>query len=661
MPKAREPRFRPSHGQRPIARGPRRNLEKKAAIRAALEGAAPIAPPERLRDLEVPASAVAVEEPTVQPAVSGVVIPPTMVVSELAQRLGVGPVDVLRELVKMGVMVSINQSVDYETAALVASELGIETRPEEEALPPAKEDRLVEAAPAAKEALWEEEEASVLKPRAPVVTILGHVDHGKTSLLDAIRQTNVTAREAGGITQHIGAYQVEKTNRKITFLDTPGHEAFTAMRARGAKVTDIAVLVVAADDGVQPQTVEAIAHARAANVPIVVALNKIDKPDANLDNVKSQLADQGVTIEEYGGETPLVPVSAKTKQGIDDLLDVILLVADIGALKANPDRAAVGTVIEAHLDKGRGPVATVLVQNGSLERGEIVVAGKTFGKVRAMIDDKGRKVGRAEPSRPVEILGLPEVPEAGDIFRVVADEKSARATVLAHERARSRVIGAEAPTSLEELFAKVKEGRAKELKLVLKADVQGSLEAIRGALAKLPQEEVALNLIHAAVGDITESDVNLAAAAGAVVIGFNDRSDVAARRAADSTGVEVRVYKVIYELLDEVQRALTGMLEPEMIESVLGHAEVRQLFRAGKTTIAGCFVADGVVQRSARARVLRGGERVFDGLIASLRRVKDDVREVRAGLECGLVLENFNEVAVGDVVEAFALQPKPRA
>ncbi len=660
MPKAREPRFRPSHGQRPIARAPRRNLQKKAAIRAALEGTAPVAPLARLHALEVPATAVAVEEPT-QPAVSGVVLPKAIVVSQLAQRLGVRPVDVLKELVKMGVMVSINQSVDYETAALVASELGLETRPEEETLPVAATKTLVEAAPAAKEALWEEEDSSVLKPRAPVVTILGHVDHGKTSLLDAIRQTNVTAREAGGITQHIGAYQVEKSNRKITFLDTPGHEAFTAMRARGAKVTDIAVLVVAADDGVQPQTVEAIAHARAANVPIVVALNKIDKPDANPDNVKAQLADQGVTIEEYGGDTPLVPVSAKSKQGLEDLLDVILLVADIGTLRANPDRAAIGTVIEAHLDKGRGPVATVLVQNGSLERGDIVVAGRTFGKVRAMIDDKGRKVGRAEPSRPVEILGLPEVPEAGDILRVVRDEKAARAVVMTNERARSRPVGAAAPTSLEELFAKVKEGKAKELKLVLKADVQGSLEALRGALAKLPQEEVGLNIIHAAVGDITESDVNLAAAAGAVVIGFSNRIDVAARRAAEATGVEVRVYKVIYELLDEVQRAITGMLEPEMVESVLGHAEVRQLFRAGKTTIAGSYVADGVLQRSARARVLRGGERAFDGLIASLRRVKDDVREVRAGIECGLVLENFNDVAVGDVIEAYALQPKPRA
>jgi translation initiation factor IF-2 len=663
MPKAREPRFRPSHGQRPVARGPRRNLEKKAAIRAALEGRGPAEAPEKLRELEVPEAAIAVQEAPAAPVQSGVALPKSIVVSELAQRLGVGPVDVLKELVQMGVMVSINQSVDYETATLVASELGVETRPEEEAVPVAEEETVAEPilGAATKVALWEEEDESVLKARPPVVVIMGHVDHGKTSLLDAIRQTNVTAQEAGGITQHIGAYQVEKNGRKITFLDTPGHEAFTAMRARGAKVTDVAVLVVAADDGVQPQTIEAISHARAADVPIVVALNKIDKADANPDNVKSQLADQGVTIEEYGGDTPLVPVSAKTKQGIEDLLDVILLVADIQNLRANPDRPAIGTVIEAHLDKGRGPVATVLVQNGSLDRGDIVVAGKTFGKVRAMIDDKGRKVGRAEPSRPVEILGLPEVPEAGDIFRAVADEKAARSATVANERAaRSRVSGAEAPATLEDLFARVREGKAKELRLVLKADVQGSLEAIRAQLAKQPQDEVGLNTIHGAVGDITESDVNLAATAGAVVIGFNNRIDVAARRAAEAGGVEVRVYKVIYELLDDVQKALTGMLEPEMVEAVLGHAEIRQLFKAGKTTIAGCMVVDGVLQRSSRARVLRGGERVFDGLIASLRRVKDDVREVRAGLECGVVLEGFNDVAVGDIIEAYAVQPKPR-
>jgi translation initiation factor IF-2 len=638
-------------------RGPRRaSLERKAAIRAELEGNV-------VRQDAATATAVQEPEPAVAPTIEGtaVAIPRRIVVSELAQKLGVGPVDVLKELVKMGEMVSINQSVDFETASLVASELGVETRPEEEeVVVPEVEAAVVEAAPATKEALWEEEDASVLRPRAPVITVLGHVDHGKTSLLDAIRATNVTAREAGGITQHMGAYQIEKNGRKVTFLDTPGHEAFTAMRARGAKMTDIAILVVAADDGVQQQTVEAMSHARAANVPIVVALNKIDKADANPDLVKQQLAEQGLTIEEYGGDTPLVPVSAKTKQGIQDLVDVLLLVADLQELKANPDRSAVGTVIEAHLDKGRGPVATVLVQNGSLDRGDLVVAGRTFGKVRAMIDDRGKKVGRAEPSRPVEILGLPEVPEAGDIFRVVGDEKAARALALANDRQRTRGAVAEAPASLDELFARVKEGKAKELKLIVKADVQGSLEAIRGALGRLTDGEVGINLVHAGVGDITESDINLAATAGAVVIGFSNRIDVAAKRAADAARVDVRGYKVIYELLDDVRRSLTGMLEPEMVEAVLGHAEVRQLFRSGKTTIAGSAVLDGVVQRSANARVLRGGQPVHDGKVATLRRVKDDVREVRAGLECGITLENFNDVAVGDVIEAYVVQPKPR-
>jgi translation initiation factor IF-2 len=653
MPKARERRIPPMRGPR----GPRRaSLERKAAIRAELEGNV-------VRQEAGIATAVQEPEAPVAAPVEGtaIALPRTIVVSELAQKLGVGPVDVLKELVKMGEMKSINQSVDFETASLVASELGVETRPEEEEVVVEQAEAVVpEAAPATKEALWEEEDPSVLRPRAPVITVLGHVDHGKTSLLDAIRATNVTAQEAGGITQHMGAYQVEKNGRKVTFLDTPGHEAFTAMRARGAKMTDIAILVVAADDGVQPQTIEAMSHARAANVPIVVALNKIDKADANPDLVKQQLAEQGLTIEEYGGETPLVAVSAKTKQGIQDLLDVLLLVADLQEFSANPDRPAVGTVIEAHLDKGRGPVATVLVQNGSLDRGDLVVAGRAFGKVRAMIDDRGKKVGRAEPSRPVEILGLPEVPEAGDIFRVVADEKAARALALANERARTRGAAAEAPVSLDELFARVKEGKAKELKLILKADVQGSLEAIRGALARMTDGEVGINVVHAGVGDITESDINLAATAGAVVIGFSNRIDVAAKRAADAARVDVRGYKVIYELLDDVRQALTGMLEPEMVEVVLGHAEVRQLFRAGKTTIAGSAVVDGLVQRGASARVLRGGQPIHDGKVATLRRVKDDVREVRAGLECGITLENFNDVAVGDIIEAYVVQPKPR-
>jgi translation initiation factor IF-2 len=587
-----------------------------------------------------------------------VVLPKQMLVGDLANLLEVSRVDVIQKLVGMGVMASVNATIDFDTATLVAGELGIETTAEEEA-PPATDTAESEAAPGKVE-LWTEEDASKLKERPPVITVLGHVDHGKTSLLDAIRSTNVTSREAGGITQHIGAYQIEHNGRKVTFLDTPGHEAFTAMRARGAQITDVAVLVVAADDGVQPQTIEAISHVRAAGVPMVVALNKIDKADANPDQVKAQLAEHNVVIEEFGGDTPLVPVSARTKQGIQDLLEVVLLVADVAELKANPDRPAIGRVIEAHLDARRGPVATVLVQTGTLERGDLVVAGTTYGRVRAMTDDKGKNVGRAEPSRPVEILGLPTVPEAGDVFRAVADEKSAKALVAQNEAERGGGAGAERPATLDEMFAQVKEGRAKELKIVLKADVQGSLEAIKGALAKLPQDEVSLQVIHDGVGDITESDLTLAAASGAVVVGFNTKMDAPARKAADATNVDVRQYKVIYEMLEDVQKALTGMLEPEMVESILGHADVRQIFTAGKTVIAGCMVLDGAMRRGAQARLIRGGSAAWEGAIGSLRRVKEDVREVNAGLECGIVLEGTNDVLVGDVIEAFVVQAKPR-
>ena len=586
-----------------------------------------------------------------------VVLPKQVSVRELATLLDVSIVDLMRALVNMGTMASINTTIDFDTASLVATELGIETKAEEEAAP-VVEDTEAEIAPL-KLDLWTEDDASKLKPRPPVITILGHVDHGKTSLLDAIRTTNVTAREAGGITQHIGAYQIEYKDRKVTFLDTPGHEAFTAMRARGAQITDVAILVVAADDGVQPQTIEAIAHVKAAAVPIVVALNKMDKADANPDQVKAQLAEHGVTIEEYGGDTPLVAVSARTKMGLEDLLETVLLVADVEELTANPDRPAGGRVVEAHLDTKRGPVATVLVQTGTLERGDFVVAGVSAGRVKAMTDDKGKPVGRAEPSRPVEILGLPGVPEAGEVFRVVPDEKMAKALVAANARERAGAGAAEKPATLDEMFAQVKEGKAKELKLILKADVQGSLEAIKGALAKIPQEEVGLQVIHDAVGDITESDLTLAAASGAVVIGFNTKMEAPAKRVADQTNVDVRVYKVIYELLDDVQKALTGMLEPVMVETIIGHAEVRQIFTAGKTTIAGCGVLDGVMRRGVQARLLRGGEAVHDGHIESLRRVKDDVREVAAGLECGITLST-NDIQVGDVIEAYTVQPKPR-
>ena len=635
MPKARPRRLPPQRGPRPRGRRPQRQQ-------------APVPVP------EVVAAPVVVGANGRPP----VVLPKTIVVGELANVLEVRKVDVIQKLVGMGVMASINMTIDFDTATLVATELGFETKAEEVAAP-VDESADADAIPGKIE-LWTDDDPAKMKTRPPVVTILGHVDHGKTSLLDAIRSTNVTSREAGGITQHIGAYQIEHNDRKITVLDTPGHEAFTAMRARGAQVTDVAILVVAADDGVKPQTIEAISHVKAAGVPIVVALNKIDKADANTDQVKAQLAEHGVTIEEYGGDTPLVPVSARTKQGIPELLEVVMLVAEVADLKADPDRPAIGRVIEAHMDARRGSVATILVQTGTLSRGDLVVAGLAYGRVRAMTDDKGKNVGRAEPSRPVEILGLPSVPEAGDVFRAVPDEKTAKALVAQNERERAGGLGAEKPATLDEMFAQVKEGRAKELKIILKADVQGSLEAIKGALAKIPTQEIGLQVIHDGVGDITESDLTLAAASGAVVVGFNTKMETPARRVADSTKVDVRQYKVIYELLDDMQKALTGMLEPEMIESILGHAEVRQIFTAGKTTIAGCIVLDGVMRRGVKARLLRGGASAWEGSIGSLRRVKDDVREVNAGLECGIILEGTNDVLVGDAVEAFVVTAKAR-
>ena len=637
MPKARPRRIPPQRGPRPRRRPDRGSTPPAAA---------PQPPP----------AAVAVLAPEGGP----VVVPRQIRVEDLAKAFDLSVVDVIRALVGLGLMVTKNQTIDFDTAALVATELGREVVPEETA--PAEEatSEVAEETAATPKILWTDDDPARLRERAPVVTVLGHVDHGKTSLLDAVRQTNITARESGGITQHIGAYQVEHKGRKVTWIDTPGHQAFSAMRARGASITDIAVLVVAADDGVQPQTIEAISHAKAANVPIVVALNKIDKNDADPDRVKAQLAEQGVTIEEYGGDVPLVPVSARTKQGLDDLLDVILLVADVRELKADPERAAIGNVVEAHIERGRGPVATILVRTGTLERGDLVAVGTTFGRIRAMVDDRGKTVSRAEPSRPVEILGLPDVPAAGDVLRVMPDEKTAKAVVESEQRLRAAGAAGERPPSLDEMFAQAGEGKTKELKLVVKADVQGTLEAIRSSLAKLPQDEVAVNVIHAGVGDISESDVNLAAASGAVIIGFNGKIDAPAKRVADQMKVDVRLYKVIYELLDDMQKALTGMLEPEMVEQIFGHAEVRQTFTSGRTTIAGCMVADGVLRRGAQARLIRGGTVVHDGRIGTLKRFKDDAREVAAGLECGVTLEGHNDVIVGDVIEAYGIQARAR-
>ena len=491
---------------------------------------------------------------------------------------------------------------------------------------------------------------------------MGHVDHGKTSLLDAIRSTAVVAGERGGITQHIGASEVTKDGKKVVFLDTPGHEAFTAMRARGAKVTDIAVIVVAADDGVMPQTLEAISHARAAKVPIVIALNKIDKPDANPDRVKTELAEANVVIEEYGGDVPLVPVSAKARTGLEELLEMILLVADLQELKANPKRPAVGTIIEAEMDKGRGPVATVVVQTGTLRIGDVVVVGKTYGKVRALENAAGKRTQKIGPSSAAVVLGLAEVPEAGDILRVVADEKIARSLVEGARAAAASTAGTSQKATLEDLFEQFKEGQAKELRIILKADVSGSLGAITHALEQIQSDEVRISVLHEGTGDITDTDILLASASNAIVVGFSTKIDPQARRTAEAEKVDVRLYDIIYKLTDDIEAALKGMLEPEIVEVIEGRAEVRQIFRVGKSTvIAGSFVTDGRIVRNAGARVYRSGKVIATDRIDSLRRFRDDVREVAQGYECGIGLAGFHDLVEGDVIEAFTQQAVSRA
>ncbi|HQO43642.1 MAG TPA: translation initiation factor IF-2, partial [Bacillota bacterium] len=508
----------------------------------------------------------------------------------------------------------------------------------------------------------EEDRPEDLRPRPPVVTIMGHVDHGKTSLLDAIRQTNVIATEAGGITQHIGAYTVTIGDRKIAFLDTPGHEAFTAMRARGAKVTDIAVLVVAADDGVMPQTVEAINHAKAADVALIIAINKIDKPGANPDRVKQELTEYGLVSEEWGGDTIMVPVSAKKREGISELLEMILLVAEMQELKANPNKKGKGTVIEAELDKGKGPVATVLIQDGSLSLGDYFIVGSTHGKVRGMIDDKGKRIKKAGPSTPVEIQGLDEVPDAGDIFIVVDDEKTAK-TISEKRKEKQRLsqIQSKQTVSLEELFNQIQEGKVKELNIILKADVQGSVEAVRQSLARLSNEEVKVNTIHGGVGAITESDVMLASASNAIIIGFNVRPQPMAIALAEKEKVDIRLYRVIYNAIEDVEAAMKGMLEPEYKEVLLGHAEVRATFKASAVgTIAGCYVTDGKINRNNDIRVIRDGIVIHEGKLASLKRFKDDAKEVNAGYECGLNIEKFNDIKEGDIIESYTTEAVPR-
>src|SRR4051794_13766368 len=609
--------------------------------------------PQRRPDQNQSASSVQTLEPAARGAIE---IPNSVLVKELAELLGVNAADIIRELIKSGIFANINQPLDRDTASLVTSELGFEVaeaRPAEQAGAEAKNGD-APTPQATKEVLFEADAPADLVARPPIVTVMGHVDHGKTSLLDAIRTSKVAAGERGGITQHIGASEIDKDGRRVVFLDTPGHEAFTAMRARGARVTDIAVIVVAADDGVMPQTLEAIDHARAAKVPIIVAVNKIDKADANPDRVKTELSEHGVVIEEFGGDTPLVPVSARTGEGLDDLLDTVLIVADVQELKANPNRPAVGTVVEAELDKGRGPVATVLVQTGTLKVGDIVVVGDTYGRMRALQNSVGERITSAGPSSPAVILGLAEVPAAGDILRVIPDEKTARTMI--EQRKLSAAPEQTGRATLEDLYRQIQAGQTKELRVILKADVQGSLGAIRHALEQVQTDEVRINLLHEGTGDITDNDILLASASDAVVVGFNTKVDPQARRTAESEGVDVRLYDIIYRLTEEMQAALSGMLEPEQVEVVEGRAEVRQIFRVGRKAIAGSYVTDGRIVRGG-ARVYRGGRLVVESdRIESLRRFRDDVREVQSGFECGIGLVNFNEFEEGDIIECFSQQ-----
>jgi translation initiation factor IF-2 len=574
-------------------------------------------------------------------------IPSTLTVRQLAELVGTSPVEVIKALIKNGVMAAINQVIDYETAAVVARNRGFQT--EEEA---AAEDTV-------ERALIEEEDASLLQPRAAVVTIMGHVDHGKTKLLDAIRKTNVAGGEVGGITQHIGAYQVEVHGQRITFIDTPGHEAFTAMRARGAQVTDIAVLVIAADDGVMPQTVEAIDHAKAAGVPIVVAINKMDLESANPDRVKQQLSEHGLIIEEWGGDVICVPVSAKTQEGLGDLLENILLLAEVQELKANPQRPAVGTAIEAEMDNTRGPMATMLVQAGTLHLADVIVADETCGRVKAMFNELGQRLKTAGPSTPVKVMGLSTVPHAGDTFTVVKDEQLARSIVTERQRQKAAAtVHPHRAVTLETLYGAISAGKVKQVNIVLKADVQGTLDAVRSALERLREEQVKVNIIHAATGIITESDVMLALASKGIIVGFSSRPNTGARRLAETEGVDIRYYEIIYDLIDDVTKAMQGMLEPVYVEVVEGRAEVRQAFRVQGGRIAGCYVRDGVVTRGASARLLRQGKVIHASHVSSLRRFKEDAKEVQAGYECGVGLEGFQDFQEDDVIELYSRQRK---
>ena len=583
--------------------------------------------------------------------IKSIVIPEVLTIQELADKMKVVPSAIVKKLFMQGKIVTVNQEVDYETAEEIALEFDILCEKEE--VVDVIEELLKE----------DEEDEKKMKKRPPVVCVMGHVDHGKTSLLDAIRHTNVIDREAGGITQHIGAYVAEVNGEKITFLDTPGHEAFTAMRMRGANSTDIAILVVAADDGVMPQTVEAINHAKAAGIEIVVAVNKIDKPSANIDRVKQELAEYELIPEDWGGSTVFVPVSAKTGEGLEDLMEMLILTAEMLELKANPNRRARGLVIEAQLDKGKGSVATVLVQKGTLRVGDPIAAGSAYGKVRAMMDDKGRRVKEAGPSMPVEILGLNDVPNAGEVFVGCKNEKEARnfAETFISQSKVKLLEETKSKLSLDDLFTQIQEGNLKELGIVVKADVQGSVEAIKQSLLKLSNDEVVVKIIHGGVGAINESDVSLASASNAIIIGFNVRPDATAKETAEREGVDIRLYRVIYNAIEDVEAAMKGMLDPVFEEKVLGHAEVRQTFKAsGVGTIAGAYVLDGTFERDCQTRIMRDGIVIYDGKLASLKRFKDDVKEVRAGYECGFVFENYNDIKEGDQVESFKMVEIPR-
>ena len=580
-----------------------------------------------------------------------VMIPDEISVGELASRMKKTGAEVVKCLMKNGIMASLSQIIDFDTAAIIAEEMGCKVEKE---VVVTIEEKLIDDHKDAEEDLV---------PRAPVVVVMGHVDHGKTSLLDYIRHAHVASGEAGGITQHIGAYQVQIHGKPITFLDTPGHEAFTSMRARGAMVTDIAILVVAAEDGIKPQTIESINHAKAAEIPIIVAINKMDKPEANPDRVKQQLTEYGLVCEEWGGETIVCPISAKTGMGVDNLLEMLTLTAEVEELKANPNRAAQGTVIEARLDKGRGPVATLLVQNGTLHQGDIIIAGTAVGRVRAMLSDKGQKITSAGPSVPVEITGLSEAPSAGATFNAVADEKLARE--LVEQRKAEEKAKANAPVtkvSLEDLFSQIQAGEMKNLNLIVKADVQGSVEAVKSSLEKLSNDEVRVRVIHGGVGAINESDVMLASTSQAIIVGFNVRPDAAARESAARANVDMRMYRVIYDAINEIEAAMKGMLAPKFREALLGHAEVRQTYKvSGVGTVAGCYVQDGKIQRKdCQVRLVRDGIVIHEGVLASLQRFKDSVKEVVAGYECGLSIEKFNDIKEGDIIEAFTMEEIPQ-